>query len=113
MPQWLYRHFALILFICVLLTLSGCAGFDRYLPAAVPQLSAADEERLGDVVAGRLLQMLGGAYADEQLTHDLQRLAPEYGPIHLSVADTSRQAFYVLPGRQAILTRGARSGWRA
>ena len=103
----MYSRKQLIPFICVLglLVLNGCAGLNRYVPAQTPQLSIEEQKRLGKATAGRLLQILGGAYHDAQLMDDLNRQAVKL-QLNVLVADTSRQALYVLPGRHVIVTRG-------
>lgn len=104
-------------FICAasLLWLGGCVAMSD-LPVTKQQFSAREAARLGEAVAPRLLQMLGGPYHDRQLGADLKRLALRLGvqqPEPL-LADRSEPALYVLPGERIVLTRGllarARSG---
>lgn len=93
-----------------LLLLGGCAGMNQYLPTSSPSLTAEDDKVLGEQVAERLLQLQGGAYFDAALTGDINSLAARLTsrgqPLQIQVADKSVQAFYVLPGRHVIITRG-------
>ena len=43
----------------VLVWLSGCTGLDQYVPSAQPQLTPAQEARVGAAVEAKLIQLLG------------------------------------------------------
>ncbi len=107
----IYRNifYPVCLFVA-LAWLGGCTGLDQYAPSAQPQLTPAQEARVGAAVEAKLIQLLGGPYHDKMLTDDLNRLGRRYNqsphPFKISVADRSVPAIYPLPAGRAIITRG-------
>ena len=107
----IYKNISCSTCLFVLLAwLGGCAGLDQYVPSAQPQLTPAQEARVGAAVEAKLIQLLGGPYHDKMLTDDLNRLGRRHNqsshPFKISVADRSVPALYPLPGGRTILTRG-------
>lgn len=97
----------LLLFLGLsLLVLNGCSGLNQYVPAKAPDISRSEESRLGEIVSARLLQMLGGEFLDSALKADLNSLELEGDLYEFRVADSSRRAMYILPGKQVVLTHG-------
>ncbi len=94
-----------ICLIAALVWLNSCSGLTQYLPAEPPQLTPADESRVGISVEGKLIQMLGGPYYDKTLADDLNRYVQSAQPFKISVADRSTAALYPLPGGRVIMTR--------
>lgn len=103
----------LICLVVVLTWLGGCAR-GPWPTAEAPQLTHAQQVRVGKTVASRLLQMLGGPYHDKTLVGDLNRLVKPHlqdaTPFAIEVADRSAAAIYPLPGHRAVLTRGLLAG---
>ena len=104
----IYRNIFYLVCLSVLLAwLGGCAGL---APSQQPQLTPAQETRVGTSVEGKLIQMLGGHYYNKRLSADLNRLGSRYvqGPhsFKISIADRSVPALYPLPGGRTIITRG-------
>jgi predicted Zn-dependent protease len=95
--------------ICLLLLLSACSGLVARPTATAPDtqivLSAGQASKVGAAVEARLLQGLGGPYADRALVEQLRRFEAA-GKARISVADSSRVALYPLPGGRLVLTRG-------
>ncbi len=94
---------------CLLVILSwlvGCASLTQYAPVTAPQLTPAEEARVGVAVEGRLIQMLGGPYYDKNLANDLSQYLQGDQRLKVSVADRSASALYPLPGARVIITRG-------
>jgi tetratricopeptide (TPR) repeat protein len=96
----------LIGMLVVLSLLGGCAGVGPYATVVQPQLTPAEEDRVGTAVEGKLIQMLGGPYHDKLLVNDLNRHIQNNLPFKVSVADRSTPALYPLPGDRFIVTRG-------
>lgn len=91
--------------VALLSLFTGCAGVDRFLPTETLSLPAAQQEQVGQAAANRLLQLLGGPYADPLLAADLAALGRAAG-CRVDVADRSAAEIYPLPGRRVIVTRG-------
>ncbi len=98
--------FYLICLFVVLNLLGGCSGLTPYATVAPPQLTSAEEARVGAAVEGKLIQMLGGFYHDKTLASDLSHLIQSTSTTQVSVADRSAPALYPLPGGRVIMTRG-------
>ena len=95
--------------ICLLVVLSlsgGCTGLSGDVTVPPPQLTVAEQVRVGSAVEAKLIQMLGGPYHDQMLAKDLNRLVSSAQPFSVSVADKSTSALYPLPGGRVIVTRG-------
>ncbi len=106
----LYPVHLLTVRVCLfvmLVWLGGCTGL---APSTQPQLTPAQEVRVGASVEVKLIQMLGGPYHNKRLTADLNRLNSRHmqgsHPFKISVADRSVPALYPLPGGRAVITRG-------
>jgi tetratricopeptide (TPR) repeat protein len=93
--------------------LGGCSGLTQYVPVEPPELTSAEQDRVGAVVEKKLLQMLGGPYHDKALARDLSRSVQSAQPLIISVADRSIPALYPLPGGRAIISRGLLAGVRS
>jgi tetratricopeptide (TPR) repeat protein len=91
-----------------LIWLGGCAGLTQYGPAEPPLLSPDQQTRVGEIVAGKLIQVLGGPYHDERLAADLNRLSGLQAPRPpvIAVADRSAAELYPLLGGRIVMTRG-------
>lgn len=96
--------------ILALTLLMGCAAMERHLPAAAPQLTAAEQAKVGMAVEKRLLQLLGGPRHDQPLVEELaaqfKSESENSGKFTLSVAERSGAELYALPGGRLIMTRG-------
>jgi len=95
--------------ICLLVVLSlsgGCVGLSGDATVPSPQLTVAEQVRVGSAVEAKLIQMLGGPYHDQMLAKDLNRLVSSAQQFSVSVADKSASALYPLPGGRVIVSRG-------
>ena len=96
----------LICWLVVLSLAGGCAGIVGDVTVPPPQLTVAEQARVGSAVEAKLIQMLGGPYHDQMLVKDLNRLVSSAQPFSISVADKGNSALYPLPGGRVIVTRG-------
>ncbi len=92
--------------------LGGCASLPQYVPVEPPQLSVDQQARVGELVANKLIQMLGGPYYDRLLAADLNRLVSRQGarPLTIAVADRTAAELYPLPGGRVVVSRGLLAG---
>lgn len=84
--------------------LAGCAGVVSLSPQALP-LTNSEELMVANAIEQRLLQMLGGAYHDDNLAAELNRLGQAVN-CHVVIVDRSAVEMYPLPGARVIVTRG-------
>ncbi|MGW8312137.1 MAG: tetratricopeptide repeat protein [Desulfuromonadales bacterium] len=94
----------------LVLVLTGCTNLNQYIPAEPPPLTPSQQDKIGAAVESRLIQMLGGAYYNKELSADLNNMLKSSGggnsPFRITIADRSVAALYPLPGKRAIISRG-------
>jgi tetratricopeptide (TPR) repeat protein len=110
MPIIILKNVLTLACFCAVFWMSGCADLASQKPVPPLTLTFAEQARLGEAAATKLIQMLGGPYHDKSLAADLKRICLETSKAadscKITVADRSPSALYPLPAGQIIVTRG-------
>ena len=94
----------------ITILLSGCAGLQTTSEIESPELTLEQEVKIGGDVQKKLIQLIGGPYHDPSIKSDLMsqfnKIKAAQPRFSVSLADSSRAAYYVLPGGFIVITRG-------